>query len=270
MKKLIVCISVAVLLIPVLADKGFAADVDIGDIFTEFTGPPAVKFAQEPEVVAIPGRYAYFIPDIDADIFFYRGNWYRLYRNRWFLSDSYKGPWDRVREVPSALKDLPSDYRSVPRGYNRVPYGDLSSNWERWEREKYWDRRRDEDRERSVAITPPAVRIMESPDVLPIPGRYVYFIPDIDADIFFYHDSWYRFYKGRWFASDGYNGPWDYIRRVPSAIKDVPLDYRTVPSRFQRIPYGEVRNKWDRWEQEKHWELRREETDVYRNEGDRY
>jgi hypothetical protein len=29
-----------------------------------------------------------------------------------------------------------------------VPYGELRDNWEKWEREKYWDKRRDEDRER--------------------------------------------------------------------------------------------------------------------------
>ncbi len=150
-----------------------------------------------------------------------------------------------------------------------MPYGELGDNWEKWEKEKYWDKRREEERERSIVVAPPPIRIAGAPDLLPIPGRYVYFIPDIDADIFFYHDTWYRFYRGRWFTSADYNGPWGRMRRVPPAVRDVPLDYRDVPPGFRNIPYGQLRNSWERWEQQKRWEIRREETDRYRNEGDR-
>jgi hypothetical protein len=38
------------------------------------------------------------------------------------------------------LIDLPPDYRTIPHRYSRIPYGELRNNWERWERERHWDR----------------------------------------------------------------------------------------------------------------------------------
>ena len=64
-----------------------------------------------------------------------------------FQSENYNGRWDHIRDVPPALIDLSSDYRSSSSRFDRIPYGDLGKNWERWEQEKYWDKRRDEDRE---------------------------------------------------------------------------------------------------------------------------
>jgi len=124
---------------------GLALEINIGDggveIRTGIEAPPRVEFAGEPELVPVPGRYVYFVPNIDSDLFYYHDWCYRLYKGRWFRSENYAGPWEHVREVPSALLDLPSDYRSIPPGYSRIPYSELRNNWERWEREKHWDRR---------------------------------------------------------------------------------------------------------------------------------
>ncbi len=114
---------------------GSAIDLHIG-----IGGPPSVSFASPPELVPIPGRYVYYVPDTDFDLFFYHGYWYRPYDRRWYRSYSYSGPWESVRDIPPALVDLPPDYRSVPPGYYRVPYGDVRNNWQAWERDRYWDR----------------------------------------------------------------------------------------------------------------------------------
>jgi hypothetical protein len=149
MKRFIMSISVVFLLLLALSKVGFAVDIDIGDIHIR-TGiePPPIEITGPPELLPIPGRYVYFIPDTDADIFYYHERWYRPYRERWFRSASYKGPWEHIRDVPPALIDLPPDYRSSPPGFYRVPYEELRNNWERWEQEKYWDRRRDEEKRR--------------------------------------------------------------------------------------------------------------------------
>lgn len=271
MKRLGMFMAVMFLLLPVLSGKSFALDIDIGDLGIGIGAPPPVHISGSPELFPIPGRYVYFVPDIDADLFYYHGRWYRTYRRHWFRSDDYNGPWRFTRDVPSPLRDLPSDYRRTPDWMNRIPYAELRHNWERWEREKYWDRRRAEERERlGIGITPPHVRIGRRPDLIPIPGRYAYFIPDTDADIFFYRGDWYRFYKVRWFRSDDYNGPWRSISDVPPALKDLPLDYRRTPS-WHRVPFGELRHNWKRWEQEKYWDRRRDsERERYRDrEGER-
>lgn len=125
-----------------------ALDINIGDgdirIRTGIEAPPPMEFAKPPELVPIPGRYVYFVPDIDLDLFFYQRHWFRPYKKHWFRSDNYAGPWEHVRQAPSPLIDLPQDYRTIPPGYYRIPYSELRNNWERWEREKYWDRRVEE------------------------------------------------------------------------------------------------------------------------------
>jgi len=141
MRRMIVSTTVALSLLLTVAAAGLALDIDIGGLDIEIGAPPRAEFAGPPELVPIPGRYVYFVPDIDYDLFFYHSRWYRLHKGRWFRSENYAGPWEHVREVPPALIDLPPDYRSIPRGYSRIPYGELRNNWERWEREKYFDRR---------------------------------------------------------------------------------------------------------------------------------
>ena len=103
---------------------------------------PQVVIEAPPAVVAIPGTYAYFIPDVTVDIFFYHGYWYRPYEGRWFRARSYNGPWGYIApaRMPGVLIHLPRDYRHIPPGHERIPYGQLKKNWGKWEREKYWDK----------------------------------------------------------------------------------------------------------------------------------
>jgi len=125
--------------------------------------PPPYRTGAPPPVVVIPRTYVYFIPDIDADIFFYAGNWYRLYQGHWFSARSYSGSWsyvpdpgvpralarlphgikwetpDSFTKVPRALVQLPPDYRHIPPGWRRIPYGQLRKNWAGWERDHYWE-----------------------------------------------------------------------------------------------------------------------------------
>ena len=148
MKRFMLAVSAVFLLLLALPRAGSAIDIGIGGLDLEIGGPPPVEITGPVELLPVPGRYVYFIPDIDADIFFYRDGWYRLYKGRWFRSDSYNGSWKHVRDVPPALIDLPPDYRSASSRFDRIPYRELRNNWERWEQERHWDRRRDEERRR--------------------------------------------------------------------------------------------------------------------------
>jgi hypothetical protein len=105
---------------------------------------PVFRFSAPPEVVVIPGTYVYMVPDIDVDILFYQGYWWRPYEGRWYRSRDYKGKWSYVKpwRIPRGLKALPQDYRHrLSPGYERIPHGDVKRHWKKWEREKYWDRR---------------------------------------------------------------------------------------------------------------------------------
>jgi hypothetical protein len=110
---------------------------------------PAHRFAAPPDVVVIPGTYVYMVPDTNVDILFYQGYWYRPYEGRWYRSRDYNGQWNylETRSIPGGLRALPQDYRHrLSPGYERIPHRDVQKNWSKWEKEKYWDRRREQGR----------------------------------------------------------------------------------------------------------------------------
>jgi hypothetical protein len=103
-----------------------------------------------PPVVVVPNSYVYYVPEIDVDILFYHGYWYRPHEGHWFRSRSYNGPWGHLapHRVPAALVSLPPGYRHAPPGHQRIPHGKLKKNWSRWERERYWHHHGWDDRDR--------------------------------------------------------------------------------------------------------------------------
>jgi hypothetical protein len=97
---------------------------------------PSIVISAPPAVVMIPGSPVYFDPDIEVDIFFHHGYWYRPYRERWYRATHYNGPWRHIarRAVPTAIVHVPPDYRHIPPGHERIPYGQLKKHWKERER----------------------------------------------------------------------------------------------------------------------------------------
>ena len=135
--KLLIMLAAAAL---ALISMGYPAKAD-ARVDVSIVLPPLV-LPGPPEVVVIPGTYAYFVPGIEADIFFYHGYWYRPHRGYWFRASRYDGPWGRIAvgRVPRVLINIPPDFRRVPPGFERIPYGHLRKNWRTWERDRYWER----------------------------------------------------------------------------------------------------------------------------------
>ncbi len=108
----------------------------------------------------------------------------------------------------------------------------------------------------NIGIGVPAVVIPAPPAVVLIPSTYVYFVPDVGVDIFFYHGYWYRPHHGHYYRATSYNGPWVTLapKAVPKAIMYVPSDFRRVPPGHQRIQHAELVKNWETWEKEKHWD----------------
>ena len=104
--------------------------------------PPPIAVPAPPPLMHIPGTYSYFMPDIDADIVFFRGGWYRHYRGTWFRSDRFNGRWTPVppRRLPMVLRNLPPNWKQVPPGQPRLPHDQVLRSWQQWERERHWDR----------------------------------------------------------------------------------------------------------------------------------
>jgi hypothetical protein len=121
------------LFFPAAGNAEINVNIDIPLPGIVITGPPAM--------VVVPDTYVYFAPDVEADLFFYRGYWYRPYQGRWYISLGYNGPWGGIAigNVPPALINLPPDCRYTHPGHERMPYGMVQRNWRTWEEERHWD-----------------------------------------------------------------------------------------------------------------------------------
>jgi len=106
-------------------------------------GLPPLVMPGPPALVVVPNAYVYYPPEVNENIFFYQGYWYRPHRGHWFSSPHYNGPWDPVviNRVPRPVLTIPAGYRYGP-VHEQVPYGQVKKNWRKWERNHYWDKGR--------------------------------------------------------------------------------------------------------------------------------
>jgi hypothetical protein len=144
MKKLLLgTILLAVVLVEPIPTM---AGVDIG---INISLPPPIVFAAPPEVVVLPETYVYVVPDLDVDIFFYNGWWWRLWEGRWYRSRNYDASWVYYQSVPSFYAGIPSGWRNDYRdhrwgghqwNYQRIPHQQLQRNWSNWEKSRHWEK----------------------------------------------------------------------------------------------------------------------------------
>lgn len=107
-----------------------------------------------------------------------------------------------------------------------------------------------------VPPPPPPYAFSAPPDVVVIPGSYVYMVPGIEADILFYGGFWWHPFEGHWYRGRGYNGPWAYVGpgRLPRALVELPPRYREMLPGMRPIPFGQLQKNWRGWEKSKYWE----------------
>jgi hypothetical protein len=115
----------------------------------------------------------------------------------------------------------------------------------------------------SVGISLPPLVFSAPPEVVVIPNTYVYAVPDVGVDIFFYNGYWWRPWEGRWYRSRHYNSGWSHYARTPSFYSHVPSGWRNnyrdrrwngQQWNHQRIPQQQLQQNWRTWETSRHWE----------------
>ena len=120
------------------------------DIHVSIPLPPPIVFAAPPELIVIPETYAYVAPDIDVDLFFWNGWWWRLWEGRWYRSHYYNRGWGYYNNVPSFYFDVDPGWRGYYRDHNwyghrwdyeRIPNQRLQQNWKSWQNDRHWERR---------------------------------------------------------------------------------------------------------------------------------
>ncbi|MFO7568501.1 MAG: hypothetical protein R6W75_01790 [Smithellaceae bacterium] len=111
--------------------------------------PPPIFFPAPPEVVVIPETYVYAVPDVDVDVFFYDGWWWRPWEGRWYRSRHHDRGWDYYDRVPSFYTHVPPGWRKNYRDrrwkghqwdQRRLPHGYVERNWQDWEKRRHWER----------------------------------------------------------------------------------------------------------------------------------
>ncbi|MBE0556881.1 MAG: hypothetical protein IH628_06575, partial [Proteobacteria bacterium] len=64
------------------------------DIHIGISLPPPIVFPAPPAVIVLPDTNdVYVVPDIDVDIFFWDGWWWRYWEGRWYRSRYYDRRW---------------------------------------------------------------------------------------------------------------------------------------------------------------------------------
>jgi len=113
--------------------------------------PPPIVFPAPPHVVVIPNTHVYVVPDIEEDIFFYGGWWWRPWQGRWYRSRYYDRDWVYYAHPPAFHRHIPPQWRHYYRehrwkenqwNYRLIPYNDLQHNWHHWKQNRYWERKR--------------------------------------------------------------------------------------------------------------------------------
>ncbi len=113
--------------------------------------PPLIPFPAPPEVIVVPDTVGvYVVPDVDVDIFFWNGWWWRPWEGRWYRSRYYDRGWGYYRDVPRFYYDVDPEWRGYYGrhdwhghrwNYERIPNQRLQRNWKTWERDRHWERR---------------------------------------------------------------------------------------------------------------------------------
>ena len=114
--------------------------------------PPAIVFQAPPDVIVLPDTNdVYAVPNINVDLFFWNGWWWRLWEGRWYRSHYYDRGWAHYNNVPSFYFDVDPGWRRYYRDrdwhghrweYERIPNGRLQQNWRSWHKSRHWERQR--------------------------------------------------------------------------------------------------------------------------------
>jgi len=144
MKKLL--LGTILLALVIVVPMPTMAGVDVG---ISISLPPLIVFAAPPELVVLPETNVYAVPDLDVDIFFYNGWWWRPWEGRWYRSRNHNSGWGYYRDVPSFYRDIPSGWRNDYKerrwkghqwNYQRIPHQQVQRNWSNWGKSRHWEK----------------------------------------------------------------------------------------------------------------------------------
>jgi hypothetical protein len=87
--------------------------IDIG------LGVPPIVLTARPQLVVVPGSSVHYAPDVQANLFFYKGRYYTVANGVWSMAPAYTGPWAviQIGQVPPLVLSVPVEYYKIPPGH---------------------------------------------------------------------------------------------------------------------------------------------------------
>ena len=73
--------------------------------------PPPIVLSAPPATIVLPGTGVYVAPDLDIDLFFWGGWWWRPWNGRWYRSHDYRSGWGYYNGIPSFYSRVPPGWR---------------------------------------------------------------------------------------------------------------------------------------------------------------
>jgi hypothetical protein len=111
--------------------------------------PPPLFFPAPPQVVVLPDTYVYVVPDIEQDVYFFDGFWWRPWGGHWYRSSYYDRGWGFYSSVPGFYFDVPQNWRheyhshhwnGQPWNYTPISHQQVQEHWSSWKNNKHWEK----------------------------------------------------------------------------------------------------------------------------------
>jgi hypothetical protein len=129
------------IIVPIPVMAGISLDIRI-------PLPPPIVHEAAPAVIVLPDTdYVYVVPNIELDIFFWNGWWWREWEGYWYRSLHYSRGWTYYNAVPDFYFDVDPGWRRYYRehkwyghrwNYEPIPSRRLLRNWKKWNKNRYW------------------------------------------------------------------------------------------------------------------------------------
>lgn len=109
---------------------------------------------------------------------------------------------------------------------------------------------------------PPPIVFAAPPELVVLPGSYVYVAPEIADDMYFVDGWWWRPWQGHWYRSHSYNTGWGYYGNEPSFYGNVNHGWRNnyrdrqwegQSWNYERMPEQRVATNWSSWKSNNYW-----------------
>jgi len=120
------------------------------DIHINIPLPPPIVFAAPPGVIVLPDTDDVYVdPDLDVDLYFWNGWWWRPWQGRWYRSHYYDRGWGYYDNIPGFYFDVDPGWRGYYRNrdwhghrwnYERIPHERFRQNWQSWHNDRHWER----------------------------------------------------------------------------------------------------------------------------------